>query len=294
MAVPTDPDFYSATDAMAGRIGAKGEDLLWLWASESGYDPTIGKPVPSLKDPNVLVPGLYHTISTLNHGVVDSGLLTQAEWDSLPTLSATQQLPFIERLFSLIHKQYLGSRAFKGMFETYLANAAPGLLRTDGSYNPQSTMYGDPNQPAHTNAWEVNWPMDNYPVASDQATARGVPLTLAFGHTLVSEGLLKGWITLGDLQSFALRPSVGVMANPAILNLRSVRAGAGLAGTGVTVASTAVDQSPYVPDMSALNPTAPIDTRVAPSRPTFRPVLTVPEFAVLALVTYFAVRWFGK
>ena len=287
MAVPTDPAFYTATDAMATRLGAKAEDLLWVWASETVYNPALT--------------GSARTISTLMHNVVDSGLLTQAEWDSLPTLTATQQLPFIERFFKELHDKYLGGRGFKDAFEAYLANAAPGLLRGDGLYNPATVMYGDPNNPAHTSIWRNNWPIDSYPVATNEAKARGIasPFPLSFGEQLVSEGKLKGWITLGDLKSFMLRPDVAYFANQAIKNLKSVRATGAIASTSPTdqayvlASSTDVAPSdvPYVPDTGSLTPSAPIDDRVAPPLPTLRPILTPLELIVIAGVMYFALRW---
>jgi hypothetical protein len=287
MAVPTDPDFYSGTDAMATRLGTKAEDLLWVWASETAFDPTLS--------------GDARTISTLMSGVVNSGLLTQAEWDSLPTLTAAKQLPFIERYYKLLHDRYLGGRGFQDTFELYLANAAPGLLRPDGQYNQASTMYGDPNNPAHTRAWRDNWPMDNFPTARTQASARGVlyPMPLSFGEQLVSEGLLKGWINIGDLKNFMIRGDVAQIANAAIQNLRSVRAGAGITSgyaQSTSTSTSAMDTTPYVPNFgkSFGNPSAPVDTRLAPSAPTSRTAFSPTEIAVLAVLTYFAIRWLSK
>ena len=281
MAVPTDSAFYQGVIAMAGRLGSKPEDLLWVWASETAFNPN---PDPS---------GNSRTISTLMHAVVDQGLLTQAEWDSLPNLTPAQQLPYIERYYKLLRDRYIG-RNFQDTFETYLANAAPGLLRRDGQYNAQTTMYGDPNAPAHTMAWSYNWPMDNYPVASTAAAARGVSgaaFNKAFGETLVSEGLLKGWITLGDLKSFMLRAGVSSLANAAIAQLKLAQAG------GVTTAgySSSAEET-YTPSFGSSfgNPNAPVDTRVAPAAPTPRPALTIVEFSLVAAVAYFGLRWLNR
>jgi hypothetical protein len=274
---PTDPAFYQGVIAMAGRLGSKPEDLLWVWASESGFNPN--------PDPT----GASRTISTLMHPVVDAGILTQAEWDSLPGLTATQQLPFIERYYTKLRNDYIG-RKFQDTFETYLANAAPGLLRHDGQYNPATTMYGDPNAPAHTSAWSSNWPMDNFPAASNTASSRGISgsaFNKEFALLLVSEGVLKGWITLGDLKSFMMRGGVAPLANAAIAQLRLVQ-------TGVTTAaySSSADES-YAPSFgpSFSNPNAPVDVRVAPAVPTPRPLLTALEFGVIAMAIYFGLRW---
>lgn len=277
---PTDPAFYQGVIAMAGRIGSKPEDLLWVWASESGYNPV---PDPS---------GASRTISTLMHPVVDAGILTQSEWDSLPSLSATDQLPFIERYYKKLRDDYIG-RNFKDTFETYLANAAPGLLRHDGQYNPATTMYGDPNAPAHTSAWSSNWPMDNFPAASNAASVRGISgsaFNKAFAEQLVSEGLLKGWITLGDLKSFMLRGGVSPLANAAIAQLRLAQAAAR------TVAYSPSADETYNPsfDQSFSNPDAPVDTRVAPATPTPRPLFTVLEVGVIVAAAYFGLRWANR
>ncbi len=270
---PTDPSFYTAVISMAQRLSSKPEDLLWIWASETAFNPTLD--------------GGFRTISTLSHAVVDSGLLTQAEWDTLPTLTATQQLPFIERFYKVFTSRYLGGRGYEDAFEAYLGNAAPGLLRPDGQYNLSTTMYGDPNQPAHTGTWRDNWPMDSFPVARQQGASRGVKLTLPFGEQLVSEGLLRGWITLGDLKSFMVRSDVVAIAQAAIQRLRAAQAG---------TAYVAASDVPYTPDFSKSfgNPQAPVDTRVAPAAPDARPALGLVEYALLGGVIYLALWWMKR
>jgi len=278
---PTDPAFYQATQSLAQALGSKPEDLLWVWASETGYDPTLS--------------GESRTISTLMHTGVVPSLLTEAEWQSLPTLTPAQQIPFIQRYYQKLVSSYLGGRAFQDTFEAYLGNAAPGLLRVDGKYNPKTVMYGDPNQPG-SDVWAQNWPMDNYPVASQQAQARGAAISLDFGRQLLSEGLLKGWLTLGDLKAFMLRPSVGVFANPAIQNLHSVQAGAGVANASYNPSSSSsTTGAAWTPngDQSFSDPNAPIDTRVAPAAPTPRPLFALSEIALVAGAAWLGI-WLGK
>lgn len=271
---PTDPAFYQATVALGTALGSKPEDLLWVWASETGYDTTLS--------------GESRTMSTLMHTGVVPSLLTEAEWQSLPSLSAAQQVPFIQRYYQKLKQSYLGGRAFQDTFEVYLGNAAPGLLRTDGKYNPKTVMYGDPNQPG-SDVWAQNWPMDNYPVAVQQAQARGAAISLDFGRQLLSEGLLKGWLTLGDLKAFMLRPSVGVYANPAIQNLKSVQAGAGVANASYTPTANWTPNG----DQSFADPNAPIDTRVAPAAPTPRKLFSLPEVALVAGAAWLGI-WLSK
>lgn len=256
MSAPTDPQYYRDVAALGQRIGMKPEDFLYVGASETGLDPTLK--------------GAARTTHTLMHNVVDSGLLTQAEWDSLPMLSAAQQLPFIERLYQLLHSKYLSGRNFQDAFEAYLANAAPGLLRYDGRYNAQTVMYGNPNQPGNS-TWAANWAMDNYPVGPREAQSRNVSLSIDFAKQLVSEGKLKGWITLGDLKAFGLRPN-GIWPD-AVARLHSALSTASVdnAVAQVEPALYQPGQSSvaggYAPDMSKSfsDPSAPVDTRVAPS-----------------------------
>lgn len=277
---PTDPAFYDGVLAMAPRAGAKPEDLLWVWASEMSFNPSS--------------PGKARTISALTHAVVPS-LLTESEWQSLPTLSATEQLSFIERYFRQIHDQYLG-RTFQDTFELYLANAAPGLLRRDGQYNAATVMYGNPDAPAG-NVWASNWPLDNFPAARRQAALRGVPLSLDFGKLLVSEGVLKGWITLGDLRSFMQRPDVAVVAGDAIRRLRDERAQLQMQAVLEPASYVApAPVAPYAPDASRSfgNPRAPIDTRVAPAAPSAASLPGLVGLGIIGIAAYLALRHFAK
>lgn len=288
VAAPTDPAFYSAVVPMAQRLDSKPEDLLWVWASETGFKSTDT--------------GEARTISTLMHSGVVPSLLTQAEWDSLPTLGAAGQLPYIERFYKVLHDRYLGGRGFQDTFEAYLANAGPGLLRRDGQYNPNTTLYGNPDAPM-SGSWSFNWPMDNYPVARQEAASRGVAMTVEFGRQLVSEGLLKGWITLGDLKNFMLRSDVTPIANDAIKRLHDAQAQAEMQAILTPVSyTTSAPSAPFVPSFgkSFANPAAPVDTRLAPSAPWSaaapgkRSLFSLGEVILVTGVVYFALRWFKK
>lgn len=280
MAAPTDPAFYDAVIPMALRLGSKPEDLLWIWASETGYDPALK--------------GESRTISTLMHSGVVPSLLTEAEWGVLPALSPTDQLPFVERYYKVIHDRYLG-RGFQDAFEAYLANAGPGMLRRDGQYNQASVLYGDPNEPA-AGVWANNYPMDNFPVARQQATKRGVELTLDFAKQLVSEGLLKGWITLGDLKNFMMRGDVVALANDAIKRLHDERAQLQMQVILTPAGYMPPSSAPYTPDFSKSfgNPDAPIDTRVAQAMPRKRSLFSLPEVILVTGAVYLALRWLKK
>ncbi len=263
MTAPTDPQFYTDLAARFTAFG-KPEDFLWIWSSETGLDPTLS--------------GASRTISTMMHDGVVPSLMTQAEWDSLPTLSAKDQLPFIQRYYQVIHDKYL-FRRFQDTFEVYLANAAPGLLRPDGKYSALTVMYGNPQTPANA-VWAANWPMDNYPVAPQQAAARKAAMDLTLGKTLVSEGLLKGWISLSDLKNFGLRQGNSAIANDAIKRYKDANAAL------QTIAFDPSDGSAggYAPDFSKSfsDASASPDTRVAP-QPSILQALTLKETVVLGV-----------
>ena len=262
MAAPRDALFYVDLDAMAQRVGAKSEDLLLVWTSETGLDPTQH--------------GYARTISTILKPIALT-VMDEGTWNQLPTMTARQQLPYIERLvYAPAHKAI--GRSFRTTFEVYLANAAPALLRSDGNYNPQSVMYEGANYPD-------NWPMDNMPAGANAAQADGVKLTsprgtYEYAKTLIDRGVLKGYVSLGDLANFGKRLlHGGPVFDQAVSYLHNVRANvaAGLAPSVDAPMSENLQWKPaafaggagpgssssYAPDFDAFPSGAPLDTRVA-------------------------------
>jgi hypothetical protein len=278
---PTDTNFYIQLAKLFSGFG-KPEDFLWIWSSETGFDPSLS--------------GGYRTISTLGKGTVVPGIISQADWDKLPTLSATDQLPFIARYYKWIYDNFLG-RPFQDTFEVYLANAGQALLRKDGRYNVGSVMYGSPRDPAGS-VWQANWPMDNYPTAVSEASARKVPLSLDLGKTLVNEGKLKGWISLGDLKNFGMRPSHADIANDAINRYHQALldpAQAQNVPANITVPATYVASGAsggYAPNWakSFSDPNAPIDSRVA-NPPSVSAAATLAEMAAFGLGVFLIWRF---
>lgn len=190
-----DPAFYVALDAMAQRCGAKAEDLLLIWTSESNLRADLRWPPPS--------GDASQTFSTMMKNVFVPNGIDAATWAKLPSMSHVQQLPFVERgVYGPAHRT-LG-RMFRDTFETYLVNAAPGMLRADGNYNPRSPMYVGENYPD-------NWTMDNAPAGLNAALKEGIKLgprardSYDFCKELVARGVLKGYVSLGDLQTFGKR-----------------------------------------------------------------------------------------
>ncbi|MFI5299992.1 MAG: hypothetical protein ACHREM_18035 [Polyangiales bacterium] len=203
MPAPKDPLFYTDLDAMSQRVGAKSEDMLLVWSSESGIDPTLDWP-PYPKTPEEK--GASRTMSTLMKNVWVPGMFDQTTWDSFPSMSARQQLPYIEKAVYGPARRAIG-RSFQDTFEVYLANAASGMLRSDGAYSDASAMYIGRNYPD-------NWAMDNAPAGLTRAAADHVVVdgrskatsqrgTYPYALTLVNAGVLKGYVSLGDLRLFA-------------------------------------------------------------------------------------------
>lgn len=195
MGAPKDPNFYVALDAMAQRVGAKAEDLLLVWTSESDLRADLRWPPPS--------GDASQTFSTLMKNVMVPNAIDAATWARIPGMSHVQQLPIVERcVYAPAHRTL--NRMFRDTFETYLVNAAPGMLRPDGNYNPRSPMYVGENYPD-------NWTMDNAPAGLNAALKEGIRLgpksrdSYDFCKELVARGVLKGYVSLGDLQTFGKR-----------------------------------------------------------------------------------------
>ncbi len=268
MSAPKDPQFYVDLDAMAQRVGAKAEDLLLIWTSESDLTTTLS--------------GFARTFSTLLHSSAVPGMMSEGTWQRLPTMSAREQLPYVEKIYANAHRT-LG-REFRNTFETYLANAAPALLRPDGNYNPSTVMYEGSNYPD-------NWTMDNAPAGmmaalKDHVTINSPRDTYEYCKTLVQRGILKGYVSLGDLQRFGERVlnaakggtvTAGTFQTAlSYLNATRASAAAGQAPTissgdvqageaveGLSAVQGTTPGGTYTPDFNAFPTGAPIDTRVS-------------------------------
>ena len=260
MTAPRDGAFYAALDPMAQRVGAKAEDLLLVWSSETNLQPNLA--------------GNSRTISTLMHYTAVPALMDEATWQKLPAMSPLEQLPYIERYYAPAHK-ILG-RPFKNTFEVYLANAGRSLLRPGADYSPDTPMYVGAEYPD-------NWPMDNAPAGAKAAQAAGVRIasprgTYDFARSLVADGTLKGYVSLGDLRNFAARilssSSSSSTFRTALGYLANVRASLA-AGQAPSVDGPLSDANAwrpasysgggegYAPNLDAFPPGAPVDSRVA-------------------------------
>jgi hypothetical protein len=286
-----DRKFFVDLDAMAQRVGARAEDLLLIWTSESNLRADLRWPAPN--------GDASETYSTLMKNVWVPGAINPSTWARLPQMSHAEQLPIIERAVYAPAHAKLG-RMLRDTFETYLVNAAQGLLRADGNYNPATPMYVGSNYPD-------NWTMDNAPAGLKAMLAEGIPLTrdgrallpretYDFCKELVARGTLKGYVSLGDLQAFGKRVLSSVALGrgtfaSAVENLNSSRSAQAsavqspaapsvdhpeecffdlpLTGEAVVKGASFVSgelphTSPYKPDFdSSMSTGAPVDTRIA-------------------------------
>ncbi len=277
----TDPQFFVDLDAMAQRCGAKAEDLLLIWTSETNLQSDMRYPPPS--ESNGWVAGdASYTFSSMMKNVMVPNAIDRATWARLPSMSHRQQLPIIERcVYAPAHRTL--NRMFRDTFETYLVNAAPGMLRADGNYNPRSPMYVGGNYPD-------NWTMDNAPAGLRALLAAKIPMprgwvprdSYDFCKELVARGELKGYVSLGDLQTFGKRVLDGKLGSgtfsTAVTSLHEVRSQAspsdlpsgtthveeGIEGLSGHVAAVGAGTLPYKPDFdSSVSTGAPIDSRIA-------------------------------
>lgn len=217
---PIDPLFYVDLDAMGQRNGFRAEDALYIWTSESNLNPTLD--------------GASRTISTLMYGTAVPVIGVDA-WNKLPSLSHREQLPYIEQVVWVPAHRSIGGRSFRSTFEVYLANAASALLRPDGIYDDKTPMYIGGNYPD-------NWTMERTDLNDNQTTAavdayrawvnaqpKGVNTSLRAAYpvaqALISQGKIKGYVSLGDLRWFGKRLGTSSNTlNTAITYLNGVRA----------------------------------------------------------------------
>lgn len=212
--VPDDKSFYDTLEVVSKALGVQPADILVVLASESNLSTgTMQNPIiatPGIIAANGFDPGL------LGKDIAPRGLpgftasmvptvLSPAEWDALPHMNAAQQLAIVGRMYALASKR-IGGRHFQSAFELYLANANPGSLVASGNYNENTPMYKGA-------AWETNLVLDHGPsglnaigyVLKNGETSAYYANPIAYAHKLAAAGIIKGYVTLGDLREHASR-----------------------------------------------------------------------------------------
>jgi len=156
----TDEDIHALVRA-AKELNARPMDLLAVLNSESALHPgsiAYYKGAPYARGLNQITPP--------NAGAMR---LSNAEWESLTTMTPAQNLPYVVRSF----RKAVGDRVYKDVGELYLVNFAPARLPMGTS--DDVVLYSAPS-----NAYEANKPLD-------------------FDR--------KGYITVGDMRQRVLRDS---------------------------------------------------------------------------------------
>ena len=210
--VPDDPGFYTDLKKFADTEGFDPVALLIVMASESNFNPG---PVGS--KPLVPVSGPLKGHDTRTRGIVQftnpliGDIYTLDEWDALSTMSAREQLPFAIKILrkaqGSVGRKFAGPNA---RFEVYLTYAAPSKITGSGRYNLNDKLY-------EGGAWLSNLGLDH----GGPIDGRGVPQGPTFGEfankskeesdklktmgpaayakDLAARGIIKGYVSLGDL-----------------------------------------------------------------------------------------------
>jgi hypothetical protein len=208
--VPDDEGFYTDLKAIAEALSLDPKGMLVVMASESNFYPgTIGP--PSLETKSGTLKGVDVTTRGLigfTKAMVPT-IMSADEWKALPKLTARQQLPYVLKVYKQTSEQK--GRPLSGTYELYMVTAAPGAVTASGRYNLFQTLYSGRD-------WEYNLPLDGGPPISRVGVPTGTTwdvqaqkdglspkaMTLderiAYAKSLADKGILKGRVTLGDLQ----------------------------------------------------------------------------------------------
>lgn len=222
--VPDDPQFYLDLKKYAGQLGFDPAAMLIVIASESNFytGTHFPKTIASLQT--------SFDKSLVGHDVAPRGLIgftaasvpslmSAAEWDVLPSMDATSQLAYVAKAMGA-NLQRVGGRSFSSPYEVYLANASPGAMTASGKYDLSQTLYAPPNDWLDNLSMDHGAPIDAsgvpqgdtaYSYAAKHGESDQLPPNasriqkIAYATPLTQKGVIKGKVTLGDLQKHAER-----------------------------------------------------------------------------------------
>ena len=217
---PADLGFYSDLIAVGARTGTKPEDALFAWSDASNLRTDLAGPA--------------RTFAALPEGLMVPSFASAKTWAEFPEMTAREQLPYVQAASLGPARKLAGGRDLDA-FETYLATLAPALLRPDGRYCASTPLYAGSSYPE-------NWTLDNFPAGllayrkwATEAASHGQDTSIRAAYSaccpdLIARSILKGYVSLGDLRSFAKRVAPGrdVVYSDALKNLDAVRAALGL------------------------------------------------------------------
>lgn len=219
--VPEDPGFYTDLMELSKALQFDPIAALVIIASESNFNPdtiSAGKEIATsgpLKGKDVMPRGLIG----FTRDAVPS-VLSPEEWVAMPKMTARQQLPFVAKVLQLASDRTAG-RPYGSGIDLYLATAAPAARSQSGRYDLSRTLYSGPS-------WESNVVLDfgppidkrgiyrgpnagQYAVKSGEMEKYGTTRAsqLAYAKDLAAKGIIKGRVTLGDLQRWVERMNEG-------------------------------------------------------------------------------------
>lgn len=233
----TDPDFYDGVVRLAEAADVRAEDLLFCWSEATLLEPRAAGPV--------------RTFAGLGRAQTLGWTMPEAIWEKLPSISACDQIPYVEAAVIDPATRVLG-RGPSSAFEVCLAHAAPGLLRPDGDYAMETPLHAGPDYPDH-------WPLDEFPLVWDLYISEGARLSprQTFGAKRAEAKArgVKGYVSLGDLSAFCKREDAGreAVLQEALRLLSQARNRLGLSELGA---------KPYRPDLdAAFRQDAPMEKR---------------------------------
>lgn len=277
--VPDDPEFYVDLMALSKALKFDPIEALIIIASESNFNPdtiSAGKEIATsgpLKGRDVMPRGLIgFTKDTV------PSIMTPSEWEAMPKMTARQQLPFVAKVLQAASDR-TGNRPYGSGIDLYLATAAPAARTQSGRYNLARTMYAGPN-------WQSNFGLDFGPPLNARGIYAGpsageyalhhketekygttAASRLAYAKDLAEKGIIKGRVTLGDLQRWVERMSLP--ENRAAWKLASKRfhLATGFIGPeNIAFRDESVEDSEPFPDFSAPSENA-LDGDAMPGSP---------------------------
>jgi len=213
--VPEDPQFYLDLKAASERFGFDPKSALIVIASESNFKTGFHGDKPAIS-----ASGPYAGHDTRPRGLIGftypfagsdpvKSVYSLEEWDAMPSMTQTQQLEIVSRFFDRV-KVMTAGKPLRSIYDLYLAAAAPSLITWSGKYDMKSPLYQGDN-------WASNLGLD----AGPPFKPNGVPVgdtflsyaykrgdlpklktqadKLAYAKDLVQKGIIKGFVSMGDL-----------------------------------------------------------------------------------------------
>lgn len=213
--VPDDRQFYLDLKAASEAFEFDPKSALIVIASESNFRTGYHG-----DNPAVPTSGPYAGHDTRPRGLIGftypfagsdpvKSIYSLEEWDAMPSMTAREQMEFVSRFLQRV-KVMTAGKPLRSIYDLYLAAAAPSLITWSGKYDMRSPLY-------QGSSWETNLGLD----AGPPFKPNGVPIgdtflsyaykngelgkvqtkadKIAYAKNLVEKGVIKGFVSMGDL-----------------------------------------------------------------------------------------------